>query len=186
MTQFIKDMKKAQKLSGAETMILVPGNHELGVEVQPEMFSEMCEDNGIILLIHEELDLNGYKVFGTPYQPRFGNWAFNLDPPELARKIQSIPNDTEILITHSPPKNILDFSPLCGSVGCTQLKLKINEMEKLKLHCFGHIHHSRGTIVQYGKTFVNGAILTDDYNLNPEDRRAIIVELEDKVCDSSG
>lgn len=54
-------------------------------------------------------DMFGYKVFGSPYTPTFFDWAFNLDiGPHLQAVWNEIPDDTDILITHGPPKDILD------------------------------------------------------------------------------
>jgi Icc-related predicted phosphoesterase len=59
----------------------------------------------------------------------------------------SIPDDTDILIVHGPPKGILDLSTdrqhnleMCG---CNSLRKRVEKMN-LKLMCFGHIHNSEG------------------------------------------
>ena len=53
----------------------------------------------------------------------------------------AIPSDTNILITHSPPKGILDFDESTGEhLGSWYLKERVEELENLKAHIFGHIH----------------------------------------------
>jgi len=72
-----------------------------------------------------------------------------------------IPEDTDFLITHGPPKGILD---LCqsGNVGCDLLLEKVKEI-KPKFHQFGHIHETRGEIEEDGITFINASSLDGGY-----------------------
>ena len=48
--------------------------------------------------------MEGVKVYGSPWQPWFGGWAFNLERgPDIAAKWALIPDDTDVLLTHGPP-----------------------------------------------------------------------------------
>ena len=48
--------------------------------------------------------IEGYKVYGSPWQPEFCDWAFNLERGQPCRdKWKLIPDDTDVLITHGPP-----------------------------------------------------------------------------------
>jgi len=41
----------------------------------------------------------GYKIYGTPWQPEYHDWAFNLPRDESLQNIwKAIPSDTEILV----------------------------------------------------------------------------------------
>ena len=71
------------------------------------MLKEMGGPN-TYLLEHEGMELEGYKFFGSPYIPVISDWAFMLRPDERAKKWAEIPDDTQILITHTPAHNILD------------------------------------------------------------------------------
>jgi len=105
-------------------------------------------------LCDSEVIIDGVKIYGTPWQPWFFDWAFNLDrpsnlssiseiEPQLTEKFAMIPDDTDILLTHSPPHGILDRnqsgSP-CGSYALLQRVMDIKPV----LHVFGHIHEARG------------------------------------------
>lgn len=161
--QFIKDATKAKRDCGAEEFIIVPGNHELGVEANEELFKTLCKENDIICLINEGYDFGGVRIWGTPWQPEFCNWAYNVwDDWELAEKYQDIPIGTHVLVTHCPPKDILDYSPLCGNVGSKPLLDRVQQVEPY-IHAFGHIHHSYGTKVEGNTLFVNSALLDDRY-----------------------
>lgn len=69
-----------------------------------------------------------------------------------------IPSDTDILITHSPPKHILDESSAGFHAGCKNLTKKIQDLKKLKVHFFGHVHHSSGTEENNGINFINASV----------------------------
>jgi Icc-related predicted phosphoesterase len=79
------------------------------------------------------------------------------------RNIQKIPSDTNVLITHQPPNSILDFSANInyGDLNLLQVILKIQP----KYHLFGHIHDAYGIEKSEHTTFVNAAILNENYQL---------------------
>lgn len=77
-------------------------------------------------------------------QPEFGNWAFNLKRgSECLSKWNMIPDDTDILITHSPPLGHGDL--VCSGVraGCAELLATVQKRVKPKYHIFGHIHEGK-------------------------------------------
>jgi len=87
----------------------------------------------------------GIQVYGSPWQPEFFNWAFNLYPgAELKEKWDMIPDTTDVLITHGPPRMILDRVDDGTFTGCAQLRDAIAQRVKPRLHVFGHIHEGYG------------------------------------------
>ena len=104
------------------------------------------------------------KIWGSPWQPEFHNWAFNVPRGEkLKEKWDMIPTDTDILITHGPAHGKLDFVPYDGlNVGCEDLLIKIQEI-KPKIHVSGHIHSGRGVVFSEGTLYVNASVLNDRY-----------------------
>lgn len=116
--------------------------------------------------------------FFSPYQPEFCNWAFNLprDSPEIESVWNGIPIDTDVLITHGPPANILDVTFDKVHAGCPRLLKRVVEV-KPKLHVFGHIHEGYG-IHEMGPTlFVNAS--TCNFRYEPV-QAPIVVELDSK------
>lgn len=70
-----------------------------------------------------------------------------------------IPNDTEILLTHTPAEHILDETKREVRAGCAILATRLKELEWCRLHVFGHIHEARGAeIGEDVKVHVNAAI----------------------------
>ena len=73
---------------------------------------------GCTYLEDSAVDVCGYKIYGTPWQPDFCDWAFNLPRgPEIRKKWQAIPHDTDILLVHGPPAGHGDRCR-SGRVGC--------------------------------------------------------------------
>lgn len=75
---------------------------------------------------------------------------------------QSIPQKTDVLITHQPPLGILDFGGI--HYGSASLLQKVKQISP-KLHLFGHIHSARGVETSDNITFSNAALINDDYQL---------------------
>ncbi len=153
--------------------VCISGNHDFCFEQRPE------EARSLITNAHylqdEEITIGGLKIYGSPWQPWFYNWAFNLRRGEpLREKWEKIPSDIDILITHGPPHGILDRVFTGEKVGCEELLLKLRFFENLKLHVFAHIHEARGTYEHQGIKMVNASICTLAYKSINE---PIVVEL---------
>ena len=150
--------------------IFVAGNHDWLYETNNHFARMITANFNIIYLQDSFIEIEGLKIYGSPWQPRFFDWAFNLNRgAELAEKWKLIPNDIDILITHGPPNGILDEVERkywTENTGCEELIKKIEELSKnqLKLHLFGHIHCGYGQIEKFGVKFVNASNCDEDYN----------------------
>lgn len=145
-----------------EHKIFIAGNHDFGFENNFEI-EQWYKDKGVIYLFDNDVTIDGIKFYGSPWQPEFYNWAFNLPRgEELAQKWEQIPNDVDILITHGPAYGILDYAPIGGHVGCEELYRKIVEV-KPKIHVCGHIHDGYGQKTMGGIEFLNASVLNDRY-----------------------
>lgn len=70
-----------------------------------------------------------------------------------------IPDDTEILLTHTPAHWVLDETRRGVRAGCGVLARRMKELERCRLHVCGHIHEARGAEIGEGhKVHVNAAI----------------------------
>ena len=126
------------------------------------------------------------KFYGSPWQPWFYDWAFNL--PRLGTEIQEkwnmIPEDTDVLITHGPPNGYGDlvnnWRQPNSNVGCECLINRIGEIKPL-INVFGHIHEGYGVYNNEDTTFVNASICTSDYK--PTNKPIVIdlVEINGKI-----
>lgn len=148
-----------------EHVVFIAGNHDMSFEFAPAYIINILEQlpDNIHYLQDSEVVLDGIKFYGSPWQPEFFDWAFNLPRGnELASKWEMIPNDTDVLITHGPPEHVLDRTRLGEYVGCADLLCRVNEI-KPKIHAFGHIHEGYGSKCLNGVTFINASICTLNY-----------------------
>lgn len=145
-------------------IIVVAGNHDVVFEKAPEL-AEGTLDDRIIYLCDKAKTINGVKFYGSPWQLPFNNWAFNKEEDELEVLFSRIPKDTDVLITHSPPYEILDFVPGVdgGHKGSKSLLDKVMEVAP-EIHIFGHIHEAYGQINKSCIQFANATLLDGVYN----------------------
>ena len=94
----------------AKHKIVIAGNHDVSFENNLTI-SKTFLDESIIYLQDELIEINGTTFYGSPWQLPFNNWAFNLPEDALHRKFDRIPDNIDVLITHSPPYGILDSMP---------------------------------------------------------------------------
>lgn len=163
--------------------IVIAGNHDLslqnnGLSAVRWLYNDNVNSKLIYLkdsAVTLEIDGCKIKVYGSPWQPEFFNWAFNLPRgPALEAVWSKIPDDTNILVTHGPPAGILDLCDHGERVGCVDLYNRIQQLSNLKLHVFGHIHESYGSEVINNTTFVNASSCNIRYSpVQP----AIVVEI---------
>ena len=145
-----------------EHKILVAGNHDWLFTERDNQYVKAIK-NSLIYLEDSGCTIEGIKFWGSPWQPEFCNWAFNLPRGEaLKAKWDLIPEDTDVLITHGPPFGILDKTNREENVGCEELRKRVDAISP-KFHVFGHIHNAYGTL-GVGKTiFINASICTESY-----------------------
>ena len=123
--------------------ILIAGNHDLFVEESVIGFKNLCKENDIIFLHDESIEIEGVKIYATPFNNEMEGQAFYKDRYEIQKLWDKIPDDTELLITHIPQYMVLDTVDEFDA-GCDLLKKRIEELKSLKYHFFGHIHQSYG------------------------------------------
>jgi hypothetical protein len=109
----------------------------------------------VTYLEDEGATLDGVRFWGSPWQPAFHDWAFNLPRGEpLAAIWRAIPPPVDVLITHGPPAGIGDRSPIGGRAGCADLRARVAELAP-RVHLFGHIHQDGGVWRQGPTLFAN-------------------------------
>ncbi|VTS06404.1 metallophosphatase domain-containing protein [Tuwongella immobilis] len=138
--------------------IIIAGNHDFSFERQSDVARRAIRH--ATYLQDEAITIRGYKIWGSPWQPWFFDWAFNLErnSEDLRLAWAAIPDDTDILITHGPPHGILDKTFRGELAGCERLRERVSQLQ-LTLHLFGHIHEAAGVQELNGTWFVNAACL---------------------------
>ncbi|CAG9821779.1 unnamed protein product [Phaedon cochleariae] len=119
-----------------------------------------------IYLEDKSIELYGIRLYGTPWQPEFGHWAFNLKRgDECLSKWNKIPNDIDVLITHTPPLGHGDLACSGVRAGCVELLNTVQQRVMPKYHVFGHIHEGYGVTSDGKIIFINAS--TCDINYIP-------------------
>jgi Icc-related predicted phosphoesterase len=134
--------------------IFIAGNHDdclFGANIVG-LLPQNC-----FYLCNSSVTIQGVKFYGLPM------FMEDVMSGDYDRNIQKIPSDTDILITHQPPYCILDYSANInhGDRNLLQNVLKTQP----KYHLFGHIHGAYGIEKSEHTTFVNSAILSENYQL---------------------
>jgi Icc-related predicted phosphoesterase len=146
----------------ARKTIFVAGNHDFVFEQQPDI---VPRDLPASYLQDSGLEWEGLQIWGTPWQPWFFDWAFNLHEGDLAHKWALIPDNTDILVVHGPPHGYGDGVPELDGVrrtGSPSLLLRIRQVRP-KLVVFGHIHEGRGQWRIGDSVLANVTILDEAY-----------------------
>ncbi len=152
--------------------IVIAGNHDFCFEREPEP-SAMLLSNAIYLQ-DETTTVDGIVFYGSPWQPRFFNFAFNLTRgPEIREKWDLIPENVDILVTHGPPRGYGDQLAYGEKVGCRDLLAAV-ERVKPRVHVFGHIHEGVGIYSNGHTTFINASCCDRAYE---PVNRPVIVEI---------
>jgi predicted phosphohydrolase len=133
--------------------LVVAGNHDFLFENAPQVARTLLtnatylEDSGC--------EIDGLRYWGSPWQPRFFDWAFNLERGEpLRRKWERIPSPVDVVITHTPPHGVLDRVWNGQEVGCEELTAALARLRP-RLHVFGHIHEAHGVRETPATRYVN-------------------------------
>lgn len=142
--------------------IFVAGNHDWLFQRKPALARSLVPD-GVVYLQDDMVEVEGLKIYGSPWQPEFQGWAFNLPRGyRLREKWDMIPSGIDVLVTHGPPLSILDLNYSGDHVGCGDLYEAVKRV-KPRLHVFGHIHVSYGVAKAGNTLFVNASTCDEAY-----------------------
>lgn len=165
--EWLRDQKYTKK-------VMIGGNHDMAIFNGNFYFDD--EWLGATWLNDSGTEFEGLNIWGTPWtawfdgiNPKCTAWTMKKDK-ELADKWALIPDDTDILITHSPPYGILDEAIHIDnfqSVGSKSLLARVHKIRP-QVHCFGHIHEGYGQYKADGVHFINASIM--DVNYKPSNK----------------
>lgn len=148
-----------------EHILCIGGNHDLDLErrvgdsgsaASPFQNAQYLHDSGFVY--------RGVRFHGAPWVPMLDGHAFFADDRALAAAWARIPDDVDVLITHTPPAGILDVSSTGLKLGCRHLADRLAALSP-RLHCFGHVHASAGHRTIGGTTYVNAASVNSAFEV---------------------
>ena len=161
--------------------IVIAGNHDLTLDLasypqthsrfgHPEQFDAaacirmLAEAEGVDYLCDSSVTVDGITVYGSPWQPAFGDWAFNLPRGEPCReRWRQIPTGADVVMTHGPA---LGHGDLCSSglrAGCIDLLHELQTRVRPRYHVAGHIHEGFGVTTDGTTTYMNASTCTQRY-----------------------
>jgi 3',5'-cyclic AMP phosphodiesterase CpdA len=135
--------------------VVVAGNHDWAFQRDPAAARDLL--GAVTYLEDSGAELDGVRFWGSPWQPAFNGWAFNLARGAPLREVWArIPAGLDVLITHGPPLGLGDSSGWDGDerAGCADLRARVAEVPP-RLHLFGHIHQDGGLWRDGSTTFAN-------------------------------
>ncbi|CAB3404302.1 unnamed protein product [Caenorhabditis bovis] len=119
-----------------------------------------------IYLEDNVIELFGITIYGTPWQPKVDNWAFNLSRGQaLLDKWNMIPSGVDVLVTHTPPLGHGDQMLNGQRMGCVELLNTVFKRVKPKYHVFSHIHEGYGCTTDGYTKFINCCLCNENLDL---------------------
>ena len=179
-TPYLESLIKDGKF---KDIVFVFGNHDFYGE---KLFKDNLETkfrselpSHVHYLRDSEVIIDGVRIYGTPWTPKFGNWAFMARDEILHNHFMKISNNVDILLSHGPiygyndtiDKPIYESQKYAGHLGSKVLFDHVKRAQP-KLVCVGHIHsgnhniekimHDPNDMSKYSET-VNVSILDEEY-----------------------
>ena len=143
--------------------IFIAGNHDWLYETNRTLAKSLIPSN-VIYLEDSGVEIEGINFYGSPGSKEFCNWAFNRPDESLINYWKMIPDNTDVLITHSPPHTMGDFVTRVKShEGSRSLYDEIINRIKPIIHVSGHIHQGYGLRSFNNIIFINASNLDEDY-----------------------
>lgn len=162
--------------------VIIAGNHDICMD--KEFYNEWYKrfshkekvnsdeeikkiESKCFYLKDKEINIEGIRIYGSPYQPYFFNWAFNLQRgPELSFEWNKIPINIDILLTHGPPIGRGDITGGSSHQGDVDLLEHIKYRVHPIIHIFGHFHEGHGISYDGSCVYINSSIVDDRYIVN--------------------
>lgn len=153
----------------AKHKVLIAGNHDFVLQQGDRRNWLLANNYGVTYLEDSFININGIGIYGSPWSPVFGMWAFMKNRnAELDEVWQKVPTDgsVDLLVTHTPRYGRFDVSVRGNyNVGCEMLANRINDIHP-KVHVFGHIHECGGMIKEETEVPLEGMISLNASLLN--------------------
>lgn len=164
--------------------VIIPGNHDWAAarknDVENKIDNSIKFPKNVHVLIDSEITISGKRFYGTPWVPIINRcWAYEADSYFLKEKFSKIPEDVDVLITHSPPHingEYVDYSMqnFRGPFGSSELTQEIFKKKPKTVIC-GHIHSGDHKMVDFeGTNVYNVSRIDEGYEVYYEPTSIIV------------
>ena len=159
-------------------VVFIAGNHDMYFQnaylKNASLIFNMGEN--IHYLYNSMIEIEGIKIYGTPWTALFGNWGFMGNEHKLEEVFSKIPEGMDIVITHGPPYGycdkieeykIINISPSNNDEHLgSKVLTKHLERAQPKWCIFGHIHSGSHNVEFLGQTkCINVSLLGENYSI---------------------
>lgn len=135
-----------------DKVFVIPGNHDISFQENLHLVKDTMYGN---VIINQSFELGSAKFWGTPYTfkpPHYGkHWAFGLSEESLWDNYLMIPQNTDYLCSHQPPKFGLSVGfngrgEMCdfGSESFRKFLIEKSKEYMIKEIMVGHTHENGG------------------------------------------
>lgn len=131
------------------------------------------KDDDTFIVSDKELNIDGLRLWLTPWSNEFYYWAFMKPPKELEAIYKEIPEGIDILVSHQPPfgygSQCIYWDPFTGKrkveeVGSKELAEQLYRIKPKAVVC-GHIHSGFGKYECNGIPIYNVSVVNEKYEL---------------------
>ena len=136
---YLNELREWLQNAPARRIVATWGNHDWPFHVQD--LQSLRWD----LLVDQTVTIDGMHFYGTPWSLPFYEWAWQAPESTLEKLYSHIPDNTNILISHTPPFGFCDKNDHGEHKGSKSLYDRMVELPDLRLVVCGHIHEARGS-----------------------------------------
>jgi Icc-related predicted phosphoesterase len=141
----------------AETVAGIAGNHDFVAQFAPDLMRGLPWR----YLLDEQCEIGGLRIWGTPWTPRFGDWAFMDVEERLAERWRGVAADTDVLLSHGPPVGY--GMTVAGDDAGSPAMLDTIMRVRPRYCLYGHIHEATGTFHVGPSELVNISHVNERY-----------------------
>ncbi len=143
--------------------IFIAGAHDRFLETDPAAVRAMIPE-GVVYLEESGVEIEGLKIWGSPYNCYNHGSAFSCDATEIVAHWEKIPAETDMVIIHTPAYGVLDENFKGEHEGSKELLRRLVKVEP-KYFIYGHRQSTHGYEYRHGIHFINASVSNEEFKI---------------------